>query len=1801
MASKQFRDGQTDIYSTLTSYDASISVTTAELAIVAALVIGDVSSNILSGEYTSPNGSTWLVNQLDPSNIDNTVIYNYPLGTISRDCIITTVHEPLSEMNSYTVNISSLADASNSNSNSEKFYMEPTSSSLYDSNYVISTSFIQYCYDSDILLNGIPANAHIQATFDTTNANTNIQQALHSSYNTRVGPYPNGLSDVGPDPLSMSEDVSFNTLSAYGGGLNTAVSGDYQSYWATSNTSNGEVTFTKIDDSYQLTNNSYDVTIIPDVSLNQLSLDHDVGVFKIVQNNARIDVGIITNNVENTITYLNKLPFFDISAGITSTTTLTTNTIPGPMNEDTFFTLFNDDVKNTVSDLWDFNIDVSSVFNSGYNLDTSCALVTSFDNSDIYDNPYYMSNFVNESHTLDFSTPNDMPISITDSSYGSSSTIESITIDLSLGEKLPMVYAGQNGEIKIIANTPISRTTLLSSDPSNSITTEVWYSGDTGILSRDPIESEEMTHSVFQTFIQKIAQTTTDPSATDVCVTNNDAMLTLYGSDEVVNNKFNPADFSLDFSNGLFTNDSVRLWRINALNQLVADPASLHDSSDNVINNIFTGGYMTNLATDSSNIFNNSQYQVALTKKVITDLGLYTDVSNALGWSISLLNNNPNGLEVNSTNAYSIENHLPEYNPDLLLQLKAGSDLSYSYEYVIQNNNTTRSGGVKESIKVIYSDSSNSQITFIIPDSDITRTDVSRNISYDDYSTNLYTLRPPYDMSQWKLVYVTNTTTYDATFNPRYSSYSNILVTLTGITLTTNYYALINQAGKYAPASALKFVNITDLTASALTASTLTAISERINTTSSPVLAGILKYADLCPFTSTVQGFQTDTWNNVSEPIDTDVFYGLDNNYELINIDTSNTDVDVVITIEYTGYTEGGSSEASNTSLSETQYYIPLENNSNNTYYSVTSFESTPSNLLTTTSLSSATLGSNKDYLTVQDNYRNTILSSWSSSQYTVSVANIGTANNITTTLTVKSVVDDKTIFSIIQKEGTHFLGRFIVSYIPLDIYRSEKFLEKHTTLVDTTIFSQTFVSTNYSVSSGLDTVNNIVGFSNIKGFYLRNNVGDTFDSLTVGLGNSVKYNVLADYVTVAPIGHAADPSSNNQLIDSSMLTYQDSSDNHYSAKFTLSKYRGYSSTGQSSVNNLQVYTINRDSTTVTFKVGADVSQTLTSNMYVGQTLTVDNLVDADGPCADLNISCTTNYSISPTGSDMSYNITLVADPVTVTISNTNYNGDASNIDVPSGSTSVVNPKSYTDSMTLLDYGPDDVYTFSGTFKGVAPVSIRPSRIKLRNIAYAFNSLTYFIKYNFRVCDISKAISQINNEMDTTYNWLGNPTLLTDVSTNWYLQQSLDNTEIKAGITIGKYFIKLRNDVSTVQNTCYFVSCPPYYKFKCVSSANAPVIPYNYDSVSSNNLITRYLPYTGSTTTFNPFAPTVSMLDINQNDLSYTNDETIINNIIFNLVNSYSPTLINMLKNPDSTIYKIIVPGIIVNIVLHKGLYPNESIIEHEIYNGPITSIPTTANISNTSIIFRNRDASGGIHFSMCQFPSDVGYPSGLNTYRYLYKTSTQSIYYTINLCMENPSWYNYSPVYFNANAIGTKPILYTSQVVYNTSINKNCYRIFKYGSNTAVDFNDSESTKQSLTLSFNNNREYFDVPFSEYTFSDISTLTFESIINSMNVANLSVTWTADDSYNSPTYVGWVFGNSNISNKIQIELFNTNPNQKKLIFIKLLEFTILRNAFGVILSKTNHDGYIEAPSASSPYIHPDTTTGIYGFGGYKRV
>ena len=1771
MSTTEIRDTSTDNYFVLTQYDASNNL---EVAVAQALVQSAYNYATIepeTGVYISPaNDSSW--NCLDISAnfsdyINTSAISNYPAGTVTEYSVISSklITSDVST-NSYTTNISSAA----CENNSYDFNLLPTSSSYYDSNYVITQSLIADCSDN------VSGN-YVTGTFDLSNSNVKIQYAMQSRWNTTIGPYTNGLNTVGEDPTAITQNVSFNTLEAFAEYGTGSTDASYVSYWFSCD-NDGSLMPNIIDASYQPIENNLLVGV-RDLSGVTLDVNNDVGIFRIQQPSNIITTevtvdGAIPRTID--VSDLQNMPLFNGYGTLPLTVDSSKNLlpIPGVMTSVEFQTLVNEDVYNTVADEWTFTVDVSSN-GGGYFMDASNQQLTStLDNSNILDNPYYMENYVANDHTINVSNAR---ITIVPDTDGNSTDASSIIVDLTAGETLLSNYAGQDGQIIINTNTINTRYILLNSvDLSGNFTPAIYYSND----GAPSLSQEEMDTAYFAGMWQKVAQQSSVTSSDYWLKASNNSIMTLYtDGGGIVDNSYDPVDFDYSFNNTLFgASNDIRLWEINGSNNVIVNPQSLFKdpSYSEVETGFSTAGSLTGLTDDV--VYNT--YRLLLTAKTKESINLHNAVTDVSGWLLSYSDPSMSYLYTSSDQAYS-QVALPyNYGPSIIPAINAGTDVSYSYTYytVLSAGNI---GGLVDYVDISYT-YNNSDHLITIPQTDIIRTYLTTDSSYVVIDPSAYSFTGSFfNKSAWELVQVSTVSTYNASFPANYGPFINIKLTVEDIIQNDSYYAIRNKAtDKLAPHSALQFVNTL--------IPNLQVINETIEASEGNTLtiSGVFSSDDLKPFMSITQGENVNnTWTDAGESINTDVYYGL-KNVEYI-LDSSNTQLTTVI--------EYSKSNSENVFLNLLNYYIPFIYDQSGNVYILNSYTASASTITNNTDLSSNSYLGNTSYLSLTNAYSS--VTNWSTTSYTLSIAHDVYTNS--TVYTVKDL-DNNTVFTIVAKDYVVFLGSFIVSYIPRDYYRVERLLGPSNL---NNVYTETFVNTDYTGGKvNLSTT--------LQGVYISDVDGSLSSTYCPNLGSYQSFRVLGDFMTINEVGSVNPPDSTNELgtvYNTGSLDFQYTAVNGvYSAIFTFPKYRGYRSFGVD-----QYYTISRDATTVTFDVSggslSDLSDELTANMYYGQSFVVDNLTnDDDNLVANLNISGTFNYSILPAGSPLSYIVNVVGDQVNVAISNLNYIGDASNIVVDPGATPVVDPNTYSDSMTLKDYGQNDMYTFSGNwYLTDALMAIRPSRVKLYNEAYPYTTLEYAIKLFAQQIPVYKAV---NTESDISFNWIGNPAIhgsqdpdLVPDSNDWVLHSTYSMAEMYndgngTGIEIGKKVVYQNPNLAIGFKLLYVVSAPPYYTFETMDTSNCPVIPYNYPLEYTDNQTVRYLPYINSSNgsledIFNPFSQTASFVDISNNTVTLSNDPLYLNNITFTLLSP--PTMTNAFKIPVSTRYGIIVPGTNLIVSEYVGLYnsTNNGAHSNPIWQGPVTSIPSTPDITTNALLFRSRDASGGINFSALQYPADIGYLAGSEGYEQILKTDTSSNWYNIDFNMGNSSWFNDNvPItYFDANAHGIRPTLYTVVDINNPITQTNKRRVYKYTTSSSIDIDlsgTSVSGLQTFTLTFNA-RSYhdFDITMNTTFPSDSSDCwKYNTILNEQVIPNASIVWTTDASFSQTAYVSWAFGNSNTATKMLVDLFSVQNDQEKWVYIQLEPFMRYMNQFNMQVGSVAWDGSVTAPLISTRVV-----------------
>ena len=1717
------RDSYVDSYKTLSSYTNNQSQS--EKSIVQALVKGSLTKTT-NDTYISPvNSTSWNYKDLKNDSVNNSAIFNSPNGTVT-ECSVISVDLSQNDVsfNTYSTNISSL-DYSN---NTYSFSSLNTSAPYYDSNYVVTQSI-------EPSVNDVSGN--VLFTFDMSNSNLKIQNAMQSRWNTTQGPYAD-LSVIGGDPLTVSEDVSFNTEKSFGR-MGTAVDDvageEYKSYWANVDT-NSVVNFYEIAAPYQLVNNGLYVKDRDNSDLD-ISLNTDIGVFRLQQGNITITTKVNENSISGDI--LENMPLFngntiDISAGTVRDNSFN---IPGNMTEEQFKTLLLD--LNQVSNGWKFNIDVSSNGGGYFITNSSQGFVTDLSNSNIKDNLFYMENYARNNHHIDISNG---IITIDPSLNALADTANLIEIDLTDGETLTENNALLDGEIKLNLNDSSTRVTDVSGNIADTFGGYVYYESDA--LENTFLDEDSLNSNKFNVMWQKVVQNTDETSVNTTepyIVQHNNATLNLY-TNKLANNVYNSGDFELSFNPSNMPDISfndTNLWKIDLENNINAENKTFYTDEEYTIPASLTStGSVTNVTQEE--IYNNN-YRLKLTSKKVEDISLYNSV-NAVGCGISY-QNGENYLTTKTSSAFnSLQGRMPLYSDNLTKSIRDGTDIDISYSYTYKTvSSTVGQTFSQDYIQVYYEPVDSSGISqnvietstgnFKIIDENIKTTSSTPSTDYAVVPSEQYTVTDP----SFILHKVVTTTILDVEFDPKFALYSNLLLSMDNITHKTTFYVLKNGDVE------LDHDQLNEVT---LIGSGVTDIGDALSKYVDTVerengvrISGVLTNNDLRPFSGVVESTDnSDTWQEVSPSFHIDIYYKLQNTQtlnaggtvNLINEFTGGSDKDKQLNLEY--------------------YYTPFTIDKE-PIIKVYSYEQDAENIATSTTLSSNTFNDKKNYLTVRDNYAS--VNTWVDGKYDAVLEKVDSTSY---TISVKNE-DDVVMFTINSPNSTVFLGDFLVSHIKGDIYRAQKDLDD--------AFSENFGVATYA--------NGAFDLSGILGVYVSNDANDytTIDAPVLGVYQH--FRVLGDSVKIAEFG-TADLSFNelgNVNFNSGSLIFKYSVGDEYSAGFTLPHYRGYKGV------QTQTYIIKRtqssanfiiDSTDVEYPV---LSNNLTNNMYYNQAFIVDNLVnDVNVKCADLNISSSFKYSILPDGNDTSYTVNVVGDYVNLTINKPNF----SNIDI---------------SMSLLEYGDDNVFSFDDNwYLTTKPMLIRPSRVKLTNEDYILDTLNYNFVYETTDSTLFKSV---------TNRWLGNPQILdtqdpetAPSSDKWETLRYFSEEDLRTGFNIGSKHIYLPVGRFSNLKIAYFVSLPPYYIFEQMSTKDSPTIPYNY---SVDDATIRYYPYTGLTTTFNPFSEDLSFNDINDVSVQIDNDAEYLNDVTFEFKKKIL-TLTNLYTDTNEERVSAVVTGTNIKIDLYNGLYPSIETGTHNnpIYDGPITSITDVPDIDSTAILFRDRADDGAISFSLLQYPKDVGYPNNdAASYKEILKTDVVSDFYNIDMKIGNSSWFNDNSgvTFFDMVGTGVKPTLYTVTDMNDPITQINYRRIFKYSSQLAYNVNSSPPNDiQTITLPFVS-REYYDQQLSGATFSS-GIWNYSTILEQTDISPDTISWTADPSFNSNAYVGWSFGNPNVSQDIIQDFLYVQDVQRKWTFIKLDNFVTYKNQFGLPVSSLSWDGTMTTPLINTRAInlHP---------------
>ena len=1802
------RSNATDSYELLSSQSNTIHQL--EVAAVASLVKGSLGTTS-NGTYTSPaNNSVWDYSTLSNNYINTSAIANYPHGTIARDSILAIEHIPPTELQTYTTEL-----GNNGTGNPSTFAMLDSSAGYYDNNLNITVDHLTKFFDSGVSEDGsVPTQAKYQVEFDKTNPNFKTHYTLNSEYNsTLLTEFTDAdLSTlVGTKPISVSEDVTHNLNYALGRSDTGSYGTNYTAKYAIPSTQDGSLTFTNIDDIYQPRNNNLLVDQRSDYE--NFSVDGDAGTYRIQTpaNSAatvtfKLDGSVTTDNAKFIAS-----PLLDRNAlnSLTNTTPKSSLSLPKLLGNSEFYSLFNQSVLDTIADGYEFEITITGSNNSGYKLNPSdivsatnsenpgsqisvsdlTLLLANFDNSDLIDNAYYMDNYVDKKHDVLFS---DSSLSLNVAENGVADNLPEVSFNLTHGEKLGIDYAGTNGQLKINPGTPTTRTDLWYSSwsaisPSH---VKVNYTGD------NVISHGMMVNPLVDVKFTKIAVRSSAESTENIYLSHNGAVMTLLNDAGVVNNlisKDQTPVFSFDKSI-LDEGIDLSVWLIEAANNLIAEPNSYYGGYDDSNNfgidlehGITVAGKLRNLLENDTN---HQSYRIKLTPKLVGDIGLYQAKDSTTNWEVTYLTTNDTYLKASSSAAFNSIDQLPKFNMDEINSINNDNPIHYSYSYqTIQNDISF--GGLSDSVEVSYSfnsDMTNSK-SFKIGQSNLNRTYTGLpQTTLEDVDNNQYSISTGvYTQENYKLVRVSKVSNFKVDFSPRYSVFSNVKVTINNLRQTDVYYAIQNKiTGQLLGRNALDQIVILENS----TITNLKSISETIvaSTLGSLTLSGILTKDDLKPHKAVVQGRKLDgSWEDVSNLIDYDSLYGLLNqqnfNLTLGAPGGAGALTPVIPTIETRAEFSPLTTLNQSVNLNKQNYYITLTYDPNDVNYSIKSFESTANDLPNVTSL-----GNSDNYLTLVDKFNSINGNAWNTTNHSISVDS-GTDNR--TNFIVKRSDHGDTVFVYSKQANNTYIGTTLVYYCPKDIIKSE--LRMGSSLNENEYY-KAFETTTYD--------NNILKSSLIPGIEVS-----VSNSNVATSGSKVSFTLKGDRVICNPVGLCSNPTSTDELGMGSSLSFKydngiTGTGNRYSGTVSLTKYRGYNDANLGT----QAYTIVRPGTAVIFAVDEssvqELKQVLTTNLYVDQLLTVNNLKNSnDETVANLNIKSVGLFSMPPSGQLLKYRVTLIGDSVQITFKNDKFTGSATNLAVGAGATAITNPKNFSETTSLKDSTVDKLFTFSGVFTPTGRrLSIGAARLKLRTQSFNHDSLSYKISLGAPYLYVYKAIH--SDPQRST--WLGNPSLISNNDTEqlppadkWVLVKTILTYEQKiTGFNLGHLKIKQNPNAVVKESISYLQINPPLMVFTIVSSDNNPISPYDYNSLSETNKKTRYMTISNSANTvFNPFQPINVVKDVVGNSYDIIYDGSSVNNLKFTILN---PKTIRQLTSPsnagnnpsnaDNTRYGISIPGTKLTITSNKGLNPSNS-SPKIVFNGTITSIPKTLNVLTNKIVYKGREVSGAIRFSVLQFPSEIGLADDLTSYNNVFKTTNQARYYNLDFSLGNPTWHpgNNSSIYFNINSTGNRPTLYTVCNVNNPITKTNFRRIHKYTSITNIDIANT-NTLQTLSLQFAGGRKFYDVEVVKPPISDTATYAwnYNTMVGDTTIGSdvNAIPWQEDNNFTDTVTLSWSFGNTVTGKGMPRELAFVSGTQKKWSYISLQPYAIFKNQFNLDVAHFNWDGSVVTPLVTTSVL-----------------
>jgi hypothetical protein len=501
-----------------------------------------------------------------------------------------------------------------------------------------------------------------------------------------------------------------------------------------------------------------------------------------------------------------------------------------------------------------------------------------------------------------------------------------------------------------------------------------------------------------------------------------------------------------------------------------------------------------------------------------------------------------------------------------------------------------------------------------------------------------------------------------------------------------------------------------------------------------------------------------------------------------------------------------------------------------------------------------------------------------------------------------------------------------------------------------------------------------------------------------------------------------------------------------------------------------------------------------------------------------------------------------------------------------------------------------------------APLTIKSSRLKLRNNNFPYNSVNYQILLPSPEITLYFTPNYLGNPANYT-GWTEDQILFSDTYDHWLLANNggygygTDNNFHNSFMQISRL-----PDTPNLESTSYFVVCPAYFKFTQTGTFVAETnLPYNPSVNASANVVHRYLPIVNRTypvgdedfPSYFPFT-TRTFEYITGETVTVECDSEHTNNAGFVYTFTYEDRdkkIYDFIEHPIYTKYEIIVTGNNYNISAYLGKSDSANpIFIKTLFEGTaseLLNLPTDLNNGDLTLV-SSLNTNSGVRVSYLQ--SLLSYNNNTLTISEIFANPDVTAI-TNNVCFDIDSFFLHIDNGYTKLDLtilqGIEVSMYTKKLSMDSSGNM-FVNVYKY---PPVSNGLTKSTQ--VTTLFYNYREVKSIPVPSISIQDSEVPIWNNIVKSISYDTTSSTsWEPDDTFNNSGTILF----ASLVNLTRQAISTTEPllfacetnGIKKITLINKQPLLKILNKVGMPILEIDANGVIKTPvlSTNSLILNP---------------